>query len=330
MKDIGRQLRAKRDELGLTLEQIQAETKIRRRYLEALETGNEDLIPGEVYVKGFLRFYANFLGLDGQALVKEYNAAKEAQAAEADGAAPGGRPAPGDAPMPVRASTRAGRSNANRSTVPISATGPPLRATQGTRNGRFGRLLVYALVIVLLVIAAGVYYTWSHAQSATGGETGGGQGGSPPVAGGATSGGSGDGSGGGAGDGSGTSPGEPDSSGSGGASEPHWAVVSESDALVGYVVYGAPFTVRFEVVAETCWIRIRADGETVLEKTLDAGAKVEWTAKSSLTVVLGRPQLVKVGVDGQPLGLAGSKDEPRTLTFEAAGPPSGGEGAGGA
>lgn len=311
MKDIGRQLRAKRDELGLTLEQIQAETKIRRRYLEALETGNEDLIPGEVYVKGFLRFYANFLGLDGQALVKEYNAAKETQAAEADGAAPGARPAPGDAPMPVRASTRAGRSNASRSSVPISATGPPLRATQGTRNGRFGRLLVYALVIVLLVIAAGVYYTWSHAQSATGGETGGGQGGSPPVAGGATSGGSGDGSG-------------------GGASEPHWAVVSESDALVGYVVYGAPFTVRFEVVAETCWIRIRADGETVLEKTLDAGAKVEWTAKSSLTVVLGRPQLVKVGVDGQPLGLAGSKDEPRTLTFEAAGPPSGGEGAGGA
>lgn len=324
MKDIGRQLRAKRDELGLTLEQIQAETKIRRRYLEALETGKEDLIPGEVYVKGFLRFYANFLGLDGQALVKEYNAAKEAQAAEADGATPGARPA-GAAPMAGRTSSRSSRAG-----LPISATGPPLRATQGTRDGRFGRLLVYALVIVLLVIAAGVYYTWSHAQSATGGETGDGQGGSSPVAGGATSGGSGDGSGGGAGDVSGTSPGEPDSSGSSGASEPHWAVVSESDALVGHVVYGAPFTVRFEVVAETCWIRIRADGETVLEKTLDAGAKVEWTAKSSLTVVLGRPQLVKVGVDGQPLGLAGSKDEPRTLTFEAASPPSGGEGAGGA
>ncbi len=322
MKDIGRQLRAKRDELGLTLEEIQAETKIRRRYLEALEIGKVDLIPGEVYVKGFLRFYANFLGLDGQALVKEYNAAKEAQAAGADGAAPVARPAPGAAPVAARAS-----SQASWASLPISATGPPLKATQGSRNGRFGRLLVYALVIVLLVIAAGVYYTWSHAQSAPGGETGAGQGGSPPVAGGATSGGSGDGSSGSAGSDSGSTGG-----GSGGSavSKPHWAVVSESDALVGHVVYGTPFTVCLEVVAETCWIRIRVDGETVLEKTLDAGAKVEWTAKSSLAVVLGRPQLVKVGVDGQPLGLAGTRDEPRTLTFEAASPPSGGEGAGGA
>lgn len=82
MKDIGRRLKAKREELGLTVDQVQAETKIRRRYLEALEAGKEGPIPGDVYVKGFLRFYANFLGLDGQAMVAEYRQWKESLADE--------------------------------------------------------------------------------------------------------------------------------------------------------------------------------------------------------------------------------------------------------
>lgn len=66
----------------MTLNDAQGVTKIRLRYLEALEAGNFETIPGEVYTKGFLRAYAEYLGLDGTAMVERYKS--ERQPAEAD------------------------------------------------------------------------------------------------------------------------------------------------------------------------------------------------------------------------------------------------------
>jgi cytoskeletal protein RodZ len=53
--------------------QAEAAIKIRGKYLRALEEEQFDLLPAETYVKGFLRTYAEFLGLDGQLYVDEYN-----------------------------------------------------------------------------------------------------------------------------------------------------------------------------------------------------------------------------------------------------------------
>ena len=47
-------------------------TKIRRKYIQALENDDFDVLPGKVYVKGFLRSYAKYLGLDGKTLVDQY------------------------------------------------------------------------------------------------------------------------------------------------------------------------------------------------------------------------------------------------------------------
>ncbi|MEW5933591.1 MAG: helix-turn-helix domain-containing protein, partial [Bacillota bacterium] len=60
MREIGELLRRTREEKGLTLKEAQVETKIRTRYLEALERGDDSVVPGEVYFRGFLRSYANF------------------------------------------------------------------------------------------------------------------------------------------------------------------------------------------------------------------------------------------------------------------------------
>jgi hypothetical protein len=58
---------------GLDFTRIEGETKIRGKYLRALEDEQFDALPGDTYVKGFLRTYAEFLGLDGQLYVDEYN-----------------------------------------------------------------------------------------------------------------------------------------------------------------------------------------------------------------------------------------------------------------
>jgi cytoskeleton protein RodZ len=71
--EIGSSLREARIRRGFELAQIEADTHIRTRYLKALEDERFELVPGEAYVRGFLRTYADYLGLDADLFVAEYN-----------------------------------------------------------------------------------------------------------------------------------------------------------------------------------------------------------------------------------------------------------------
>ncbi|MCA9965008.1 MAG: helix-turn-helix domain-containing protein [Anaerolineales bacterium] len=65
-------MREARENKGLTLEEVQAETRIHARFLTALEKGDYAALPTPVHVRGFLRNYARFLGLDPQPLLARY------------------------------------------------------------------------------------------------------------------------------------------------------------------------------------------------------------------------------------------------------------------
>jgi hypothetical protein len=71
--EIGNSLREARVRQGLDYPQVELATKIRAKYLRALEDEQFGVLPAQPYVKGFLRTYAEFLGLDGQLYVDEYN-----------------------------------------------------------------------------------------------------------------------------------------------------------------------------------------------------------------------------------------------------------------
>ena len=72
MPEIGATLREARMRARIDISEIEAETKIRAKYLRALENEEWDLLPGTTYVKTFLRTYADALGLDSKLLVEEY------------------------------------------------------------------------------------------------------------------------------------------------------------------------------------------------------------------------------------------------------------------
>ena len=72
MPEIGQSLREARMRARIDISELEAETKIRAKYLRALENEEWDLLPGPTYVKSFLRTYADSLGLDGRLLVEEY------------------------------------------------------------------------------------------------------------------------------------------------------------------------------------------------------------------------------------------------------------------
>jgi cytoskeleton protein RodZ len=82
MPEIGDQLRETRMRNRIDITEVEAATKIRAKYLRALENEEWDLLPGPTFVKTFLRTYADYLGLDARNLVEEYRARYERPSAQ--------------------------------------------------------------------------------------------------------------------------------------------------------------------------------------------------------------------------------------------------------
>jgi cytoskeletal protein RodZ len=73
VSELGQLLRKARIEKGLTLEEIQETTKIRIRYLEAIEEGNFNILPGSFYVRAFIKSYSEAVGLNPDEILKLYS-----------------------------------------------------------------------------------------------------------------------------------------------------------------------------------------------------------------------------------------------------------------
>ena len=121
MPEIGETLREARMRGRIDVSEIEAETKIRAKYLRALENEEWDLLPGPTFVKTFLRTYADALGLDGKALVEDYRKSAEP---------------PSDPIEPI-----AGRSR--RARVPSEG---------GPSRGYLALVAIVSVVIVLLIV----------------------------------------------------------------------------------------------------------------------------------------------------------------------------------
>jgi len=130
MPEIGATLREARMRARIDVSEIEATTKIRAKYLRALENEEWSLLPGPTFVKSFLRTYAEALGLDGKALVEEYRRSQEYQG---DG--------PGDPIVP------AGERRRSRN----SPSGP----SRGYVIAVVSVLAVIVLLIVLLAAGSG-------------------------------------------------------------------------------------------------------------------------------------------------------------------------------
>lgn len=72
MNEIGEILKQARIEKGYTLDDLQQITKIQKRYLEAVENGNTEILPGRFYARAFIRQYADIVGLNGDDLLDEH------------------------------------------------------------------------------------------------------------------------------------------------------------------------------------------------------------------------------------------------------------------
>ncbi|WP_025028514.1 helix-turn-helix domain-containing protein [Caldalkalibacillus mannanilyticus] len=73
MSDLGNFLRQTREEKNITLDQVQEITKIRKRYLEAIENGEYGVLPGQFYARAFVKSYAEAIGLRAEEVLEQYS-----------------------------------------------------------------------------------------------------------------------------------------------------------------------------------------------------------------------------------------------------------------
>src|ERR1700739_579603 len=131
MPEIGATLREARMRARIDVSEIEATTKIRAKYLRALENEEWGLLPGPTFIKSFLRTYASALGLDGKALVEEYRLNFEH---------------PGEQELqPITHQRRRSRSGGEVAGAPSSGGGGPSR----------GYVVTVGLVGLLIVVLRG-------------------------------------------------------------------------------------------------------------------------------------------------------------------------------
>lgn len=276
LRELGEFLRRTRESLGLTIEEAVEATKVRGRYLTAIEHGDLRVLPGKVYARGFVRSYAEYLGLDGDEVTNLYLGFQrdenrplvpQSQAARRNGS---------ESPRPARRRRGYGRAL-------VEAIGLPFRS----RSGRFG---LFTLAVVVFT-ALSLHYEW-------GGST-------PPAAGtipttqptpGTASGAS-------------AHPGGADPAAA--HTHPPQAAGGQSVALTrlgadssgaSYHVTGAgPIRLKLTTASGRCWTQVVADGKAVFAQTIAQGQTITFSARQSLKLLLGAAPVVKLTVDGLPV-----------------------------
>jgi len=136
MFEIGASLREARVRQNLDFPELEERTKIRPKYLRALEDERFEILPAPTYVRGFLRSYAEALGLDGQPFVDEYNS----------------RFAVGEDDSPLRARR-----------VPV-----PTRRDRETRESRIAVLALLAITVAAALVIAAWKFGGPETQSVPG------------------------------------------------------------------------------------------------------------------------------------------------------------------
>jgi cytoskeleton protein RodZ len=238
MAELGELLRKTREEKRLSLEDAEAATKIRSTYLQALEQEQFDQLPGRIYVKGFLKNYARYLGLDAGQVLSLFQ----------------GPPTPG-----------------------TQATFRPMldEPLQPLGMRRFWPLLV-AIAVVVLAVAGWWTYTryfggalprMQPTLTPTATQA-------PPS----------------------PSPTRPPTA---------TPTPTQTPPPTFTVTPVVGLEIGTEIVGQPSWIRVEVDGQEAFAGTLQVGTTRAWTARERIVLLAGRPDAVRVMLNGQSEGFLG-------------------------
>lgn len=283
LQSIGAYLRQVRQEQGLAIDMLANQIFIRPALLKALESGHDAELPEPVFIQGFIRRYAEALGLDGQTIAQEFRVTpvnvlptpELIQQADTNGTA---------APKPHTNGTAAPKPPS-----PSPQTSDRIPSTAPDPAGRSSLPLVLSLAALAAVLGLGAWglFGRSNAPSQANNDNSGAETTSETASTGAAA----------------PAPAETTTP----PEEPLEAEAESSAPLEAPVVVSANLSDR-------SWLSVVADGENVYEGVAEKGFEETWTAETSLTLRTGNAGGVELSVNGDRAVVMGASGVVRTLT----------------
>jgi cytoskeleton protein RodZ len=291
MKSIGEKLRSEREKQGLSISEVAGQLRISTKYLEAIETGDTDAIPGGFFYRSFVRQYASVLNLNDPGFESELNALTPSTPTNFVPDQP-----PGHFPIEV----------------------PPLIAM--SRSGDSLRKTPVALILLILVVIAcsGLYSLWYRNRNASREETAQAQQSPPPAAPivqqqplpatappteqhqptpePATA----------------ATPATTPAAEQPAATQPTPAQAVASDAP------GARFQVSV-TATEDAWISLSSSGKSLFVGVLKPGESKAIEAAGAARLIVGNAGGIDLKINGKSTGPVGPRGQPRNLTITPAG-----------
>jgi cytoskeleton protein RodZ len=274
--EIGQKLERARTEKGLSLKDVERDTKIRARYLEGLEQEDFTVLPDAVYVQGFLKTYANYLGLDGERLANDFRSHRSPRRSRKDEAY--------KQPIRDRKEREGGFDR------PLLSPG----GLEGTERRRISGTTIFtiALALVILVSVVGTLY-WIGRGAQPGGDAGENNANvSAPAQ-------------------RGEEGRQQAEAPAGGEEEGQNGAASEANAATSET-----FQVNVTVEGAESWLEVNADGEPVLAQNAPPGFAQSFEAREEVSITAGNAGAVSVSVNEQDLGPMGESGEVLTRTYE--------------
>lgn len=285
---LGDLLRETREQKNLSLEDAEKGTNIRKLYIKAIEDGNYDKLPGEVFLKGFMKTYAKFLGLDGQKIIEQYKAEKsgvkllpnnDEKTIEAEQSQPAEK-------TTVEADLKKEEKiekQPEKTTVDKPATKPvpnidnfnESKKYLETKNSSGSKKNVFIIVIIIILIIVGAVAFLSNQGSD-----------SQPAA---------------------------DTQPTTEQTQPQQQQ-AQQPAPAPAPVSGSDVTATF---SQDCWTEVKVDGNTVLSETVKAGSSLNWKGNNQVEVTVGNAGAVDITFNGQPQGKMGDVGAVVTKAFVA-------------
>lgn len=285
LKNIGAYLAQVRQEKAMSLEEIAVKTYIPLRLLQALEQGQVERLPEPVFVQGFIRRYADMLGLDGQSVSKTFTS---------------GSPSETNQQTPGVAATVAPR--VERQAEP--ATLEPQAAPEQPQPSRSAPPVaaIASLALGVLLLSGGILWAATNlmkrpqvasdankaaptnSQTQTSVES--------------------------------TASPQPPGSSQVASPETTTAPLAQTNPTPAVNQTGAtaPIQVAINLSAES-WLQVTADGKTEFEGTLKKGEQRTWTAKKSLTIQSGNAGAVSISYNQGDAKVLGELGEVKDISF---------------
>lgn len=274
---VGDILRGEREKQGLTIEDIARETSIRDIYLEAIEKGDYDALPGDVYAKGFIRNYSRFLQIDGDALLDKYDEERNINKVVQ----------PVDQPQEpeVKSSGHSlfGRSKArelNPAQEPVRKPAQNPQPVQPKKNlfaagdayrdslereEKSGSKKFMILLGIMFVFLGGVYIAFMD-------------------------------------DGTENAP-----------KQETVKVETATPAPVEKKYDGVEITAK---ALENCWISVKVDGQPAFEGTIEKGKEMSWQGKENVDILAGNAGGIQITFNGKDVGTLGQMGQVEERSFK--------------